>query len=327
MAFRSLTLMLNDRCPLKCAHCSVGYSATHRGSAAIMDKARIEQIIGSLDPSVYTIVILAGGEPTLSPDLVTAALDACTRVGIPSMISTGPFWASTLQAAHRFLDKIPRPSLMSLSFDNYHLEHLSLAHYRNAALVCMVRGIRVALNVSYTSERELEETLERAADIRQYVSSIGKHRIMPKGNARALPALLASAPRIDSAADLDQLPRSCSIGSVVVNQDYTAHMCCWSGDFTTSPLKLEGKAPESVQAMEQHVMFQRMAGKGLLGSLSAEARAEVASAVAGQRFVNECHLCVTLIERGMLEGLVEKQGTAGPVTAAAPADVLLPPSR
>jgi organic radical activating enzyme len=318
--------MLNDRCPLRCAHCSVGYSSTHRGSPAIMDARRIEAIIGSLDPSVYNLVILAGGEPTLSPALVTAAIDACKRVGVPSMISTGPFWASTIQAAHRFLDKIPPPSLMSLSLDKYHLDFLKISHYRNAALVCMVRGIRVVLNVSYESDQDLQETLDRAADLHQYVSCIGKHRVMPKGNARFLPDLLSGCEPIETADDLDKLPRSCSIGSVVVNQDYTTHMCCWSGDLAVSPLKLEGHAPESVHAMEETAIFHRMYGKGLIDGLSETAKADVAAAVAGGRFVNECHLCVTLIERGLLETALAQRGSGGTEAAHArlPLRVLTP---
>ena len=59
---RSVTLLLNDRCPLRCAHCTVGYSEKKSGSDQKLSAGQIELLIGELDAAVYSMVVLAGGE-------------------------------------------------------------------------------------------------------------------------------------------------------------------------------------------------------------------------------------------------------------------------
>ncbi len=296
---RTITFILNDRCPLRCAHCSVGFSDDHLGSGPLMDKAKLERTIASLAPNVYNMVVLAGGEPSLVPDLVTAAVDACRKVKILSAMTTAPFWARTLDGAHRFLGKISHPDFLILSFDKYHLDFITMDHYRHAIDAAREQGIYVALNICYTSSGDREAAYLQIKDIEQHLAGINYARVMPKGNALDLEEFSSESITINTEEDLERLPRSCSAGNAVVNRDFELHACCWSGDIPASPLRFSNDAsvPQEVRSMDAHPIFQRVCGGGIIDGLSPGDKAELLQLVHGKHFVNECHLCITMMQQ------------------------------
>lgn len=303
---RTITLMLNDRCPLRCEHCSVGYSDQNKGSEQAMDVPGIQDLVGGIDPRRYDLVILAGGEPTLRPDLVAAAIGACRKTGVACAVSTGPFWARTELSARRFLDSIPPPTVMLLSFDKYHLAFLSVSHYRHAAIACRLRNIEVVLHISYATDDDLRDMLQLADEMRDCVDVRYRKtsRVVPTGNARNLESVLVGGTTIVTGRDLGRIEPSCRIGCAVVNQDYSVHMCCWSNGVEKSPLRMEPTGASGVQAIDEHPLFTVMQAQGLIAGLSAAARDRLAERVKGETFANECHLCATLMERGLLPGVV-----------------------
>lgn len=296
---RTITFILNDRCPLRCAHCSIGFSEDNLGSGPVMDKAKLQCAIAGLDPNVYNMVVLAGGEPALVPDLVTAAVDACRNVGILSAMTTAPYWARTLDGAHRFLSRISHPDFLILSFDKYHLEFITMDHYGNAVDAARQLGIYLALNICYTSLEDRETSYLRIKDLEQYFTGINYARVMPKGNALDLEEVSAESVSINSAQDLERLPRSCLAGNAVVNRDFELHACCWSGDIPASPLRFSQDASlaHEVRSMETDTIFLRVHSHGIIDSLSSDDKTRLLKLIHGKRFVNECDLCVSMMEQ------------------------------
>ena len=141
---RFLTVLINERCPLKCRHCSIGFSETNKGSGHRVAPEDLVQIIRDVDPKVYDVVLFAGGEPALDPALVRLGIDTCKDAGLGAAMVTAPIWASTQASAKRFLDKVEGLSQLMLSYDYYHLEFLKYSHYENAAREAAARGCRNA---------------------------------------------------------------------------------------------------------------------------------------------------------------------------------------
>ena len=293
---RTVTLILNDRCPLRCAHCSLGYSTSYHGSGQTMQQSTIRRVIASLDRAIYNMVVLAGGEPSLLPHLITTAVQACREANIDSALTTAPVWSYTAEAAERFLNGISQPDFMILSLDVHHLEALKLEHYATAIMAATSRGIYVVLNVCFSSERERVHMHALAAALPR-VTAVRWSRIVPTGNALDLLDDAEEAVILRSVEDLERIPASCTAGNALVNLNTELHACCWSGDVPRSPLRfadvLDTVQPFSTMEGDHH--FQMLRTHGLIGSLDRTLKATLFEKYNGKRFANECHLCKTLM--------------------------------
>ena len=313
---RTLTLLLNDRCPLRCAHCSAGFSTQDRGSNQVMDKETMRRILMSLDPKRYQMVVLAGGEPALVPDLVSAAVDACREAGIWSALSTGPYWANTLATARRFLASISQPDFLILSFDKYHLDFISIDHYINAVTAALELNIHAAVNICYTSAEDRETTYKKTLPFRDKLTGIHFARVMPLKNATHLDSTLAEGVTLDKIEDLKMVPRSCKIGNGQLKRDFEFHACCWSGQIPSSPLMFSRNAarhPGEIGSMDESRIFRRIHGTGIIDVLSNKGQAKLLKLFHGRRFVNECHLCITMLQERVWLDWMELEPYAEPL--------------
>jgi MoaA/NifB/PqqE/SkfB family radical SAM enzyme len=114
---RLVTILINERCPLRCKHCSLGFSESYRGTGYRIQSDDLTHMIESIDPKIYRMVLFAGGEPSLDPDLVKIGIDVCNRVGLNGAMVTAPIWAGSEAAATRFLDKLDGLAYLILSYD------------------------------------------------------------------------------------------------------------------------------------------------------------------------------------------------------------------
>src|SRR5207244_13279539 len=63
--YRTVVINLNNRCPLRCRHCALGFSKEYKGTDSPISPAELEDIISSVDPQVSPTILFAGGEPSL----------------------------------------------------------------------------------------------------------------------------------------------------------------------------------------------------------------------------------------------------------------------
>src|SRR5207253_2894387 len=122
----------NNRCPLRCRHCSVGFSDQYKGNDQRIDADELIDLITAIDPGIYDMVLFAGGEPSLEVALLRIGIAACKTRFLRSAIVTAPIWAVNEEAAKRFVDSVPGLNQIILSYDKYHLEFLKVAHYEMA---------------------------------------------------------------------------------------------------------------------------------------------------------------------------------------------------
>lgn len=297
---RFLTVMINERCPLKCRHCSVGFSETNKGSGFRITPEDLVHIITNVDTSTYQAVLFAGGEPSLDPALVKLGIDTCKAGGLDAAMVTAPIWAGTEASAKRFLDKVEGLSQLMLSYDYYHLEFLKYSHYENAAREAAARGMFVVLHITYSEEEEKQALIDSVASIRSLVY-IDPMRTVPVGNAAEPGRIAMEYVTINSVKDLDALTRRCVLGNTLVDARMDVHGCCWSNLGEASPFSFAGKnqgVGEKLKELEESPVFQAVRSQGFLGSLSPQGRAALVEQVKGQQFCNECHLCIAAMKKG-----------------------------
>lgn len=298
-SIRTLTININKRCPLSCAHCSVGFSDTYRGDAWKMGAEELRGVIAAVDPEVYGLVLFAGGEPSLNPELVRAGVEACRARGVRSAVVTAPVWARDFDTASRFTRLTEGLDVVILSYDRFHLEFLTFEHYRVAAAVSMAAGRTVVFQVAYESERERERMTASLESIRggAHVNSM---RVVAVGNAAA--KRTAKGVLMRTARDLERLPRACLLGNSFVDESLAVHGCCWASAGEESPFTSRagaGGPAATFRRLEESPVFQAVRASGFIGSLGPRGLKRLADAFRGRRFSSECDLCVAAMTPDM----------------------------
>jgi organic radical activating enzyme len=298
---RQVTIIINDRCPLRCKHCSLAYSDSYHGTSYRINAADLISTIEVIDPNLYDMVLLAGGEPSLDPALIKTAVDACQRAGLGSSVVSAPVWAATEVSAKRFLDKIDGIVRLILSYDNYHLEFLKLEHYRIAAQEAAARGIEVTLEIVYSQQAEKQALIESIASFKDSVALIHTMRAVRLGNAALQTNVEMEYVTVNTIEDLGAIPRGCVLGNVLVDRSFGVHGCCWSSTGEASPFSFAGAGKPDQRPfleMEGNRLFQAVREKGFLGSLSLRGKQLLADRVRGQGFVSECDICLHTMKKG-----------------------------
>jgi pyruvate-formate lyase-activating enzyme len=300
---RTVTILLNQRCPFKCRHCSQGFSASYRGGKEPLKPAVLRKIIRAIAASNYKLALLAGGEPSLNPELAALGVRECAKAGLTSAMITAPVWAKSAESAGAFLDKIAGLNLLILSYDQFHLESLSFAHYKNAAAAAFKRDIPVEIATMYLNETDRKRQLASLKPIKRYLASVTALPVVAVGNAAALGTSGRKTVKINSEKDLNKLPATCSAGKVsYVDPKLKLYGCCWSAYGGSSPFDLPPRAGETLAArfarLERIPAFRQLLRKGFLNSLSPRGREYAAAAVKGGEFCTECDLCIALMRQG-----------------------------
>ena len=300
VSMRLVTIFINKRCPLRCRHCSVGFSDSYHGSSFRIKDSELINIIEGIDPTVYKLVVFGGGEPSLDPLLIKVGVDTCKKVGLLSGIVTAPIWASTPARANDFLDKVAGLTDVILSYDYYHLEFLKLAHYEIAVREAHARGLRIGVNITYSEERERDPLIDSLAPMMFGISYLGTTRAVPIGNASDPESIQVQYSTINNLEDLDAIPRGCILGKAYVDENLKVHGCCYSCMGEQSPFtsSAEGKPiAEVFREMENNRVFQAVMKNGFLGALSPAGKQLLLDRVRGQRFSTECDLCVNIMKK------------------------------
>jgi len=297
---RTITLLLNDKCPLRCEHCSLGYSE-RPGTDRILDEEALRTIIGAIDPKDYDMVVLAGGEPSLIPRLITVATEECRSIGIWSALTTAPIWASSIDSARRFVSQFACLDFLILSYDRYHLNFLKADNYDYASEAASSQGIRVAMNVCYASESDMKELQRSISHLSDVLCAVNWQRVIPIGNAKRLSNLQSETITLEVIGDFEKLPRSCEVGNGVIDTQRSLHACCWASGVKDSPLRFAEDVTispkSSFDQLERDVAFKSLRSGGLISRLTEDKKLKVLERLHGREFVNECDFCMTMMSK------------------------------
>jgi len=297
---RFITLKINNRCPLRCRHCSLFESGEPPEHEFLLSEAQLRSQIEAIDPAVYAVVVFVGGEPSLSVNSLRLGIDLCCERKLKSAIVSAPVWASSLSNANRFLDQVHGLNLLHLSFDLYHLEFLKASFYENALEAAAARGLPVAMLVCYANERELDDVNEKLRALRhRFIVSYSQ--VLPLGSGAQLLGQRQPGSTIETMADLLALPRSCRAGNTVMDKHGNVYGCCWAESVNSSPLAMSangGGARTAIQELEASLIFQSVRKHGMINSRTEQQKQVMLEIAKGKYFVNECHLCLEAMAQG-----------------------------
>ncbi|MFE5197973.1 hypothetical protein ACFQ93_30260 [Streptomyces sp. NPDC056601] len=141
---RSVLLFLTDRCPVECAHCSVG---SLRNSPAITDFPLFEKILdGICGLSGVELVGVSGGEPFVERRGLTLATERLRGAGKSLVLYTSGVWART--SVPDWTKKIvSQAGAVFLSTDAYHAKALPDESFVRAARAIRHEGVNLVVQV------------------------------------------------------------------------------------------------------------------------------------------------------------------------------------
>jgi hypothetical protein len=255
--------------------------------------------IGTIDPKLYDMVLLAGGEPSLEIPLIRVAIDACKRSGLLSAIVTAPVWAPKPSAAEHFLDRISGLDILILSYDSYHLEFLEVAHYERAILAAAKRSLLTVLQVCYGEKPEISDLLHQLASLRHFFR-VTTTRTVRIGNAARPGNVARELIAIKRVEDLAQIPRGCTMGNVLIDENHVVHGCCWARSAGRSRFSEPGSSGlrSALDRLESNSTFQAIRARGFLDALTPVGQEALVHLVSGREFGNECDICITAMREG-----------------------------
>ena len=140
-----LSLVTTDGCTARCSHCLMNCTPNKK------NKLSFEQIQKCVDQAkkYYDLksVVFTGGEPTLLGEVLFQAIRYCTLNFLKTKIVTNGHWATNLDRARQFIEKLRNAGLTEISFsvDDYHEPFIPLERIRNAWSACKDVGFQTVV--------------------------------------------------------------------------------------------------------------------------------------------------------------------------------------
>jgi pyruvate-formate lyase-activating enzyme len=299
---KTLSIVVTTRCPLRCAHCGIGiYGEPRDVPLAKLNEDDIREAIRAVHSLGYTLVNFVGGEPFLAMDLLAAGVEECKSLGMKSTVVTAPVWASTKEKAKEALAKLPGLGAILLSYDKYHLEFLEMKHYENAVNAASEQGVELVFNVCKSSDDGKQIVKEQLAPLMDRAMGIQFQQILPVGNPKDFPkSIPLNGVTIKEAADLDKLERTCLIGTAALGLYKDVFACCWAMAIMNAPIRFDrnrsGNFKDDFSRIERDPNVRALMKTGVLNRLTGEKKEKVFERVKNKKFVNECHLCLYLMD-------------------------------
>ncbi|MBS2538972.1 radical SAM protein [Catenulispora sp. NF23] len=138
-------LMLTQRCPLHCAHCST--ASTMAGPQT--DAAALRRLVDSFGPENRPeLVMFTGGEPLLRPGLVTELARAAAARGVRTALLSGMFFARHERVAPHIQEAIRSVDHFSASLDREHEREVPRAEVLRTLATLLDDGMAVSLHLT-----------------------------------------------------------------------------------------------------------------------------------------------------------------------------------
>jgi MoaA/NifB/PqqE/SkfB family radical SAM enzyme len=297
---RTVTININRRCPLRCKHCSVRFSESFKGDDTKINPNDLERIVKSIDNNIYKMILLAGGEPSLDPDLIKLGINGCKEVSLKSGIITAPVWARSRLSAKDFLNKIRGLDVLIISYDFYHLEFLNPKQYEIAVIEANNSRIPVIFHIVYANEREKQELINLITQFKSEISHINAVPVVRFGNASNQSDIEVEFIHVESIETLMKIPRSCVLGNAFIERNFRVHGCCWLMIVDPSPFVFASQGTSirsAFQRLEGDPIFQTIMKKGFIDSLTQCGKEALLKAFKGKSFFNECDLCISFMKK------------------------------
>jgi hypothetical protein len=158
-----MTILTTSACTARCAHCLV------RSGPERSDTLRYDEIAGAVGcahrAGPLTVVVFAGGEPTMLGEDLLDAIAYVNGMGIGTRIVTNASWATDAESALEMVTRLREAGLDEVNFsaDDFHLPFIPLDNVVHAWKACKGMGFRsvvIALSSGPGSKLGPEEMME-----------------------------------------------------------------------------------------------------------------------------------------------------------------------
>lgn len=178
-----LTISLTNKCPLKCSHCGPESGPNEKGE---LEKSLAIKAIEDAFKEGCEIVNISGGEPFVMKGQLLDYLKSIKENFMVSRITTGGFWAKSIEKAKSVLDSMSQYlDELVISVSNSHLQFLSIDNAINAIVASRYFGITPYLSIEKEKDKKLIRILsKRLTDKNITVPFFIEVPIVPFGRAK-----------------------------------------------------------------------------------------------------------------------------------------------
>lgn len=182
--FSCLTIMVTNQCPLQCAHCGPMSGPSQKGALGmdVVERALDEALRRSCQG-----VNFSGGEPFILGQTLVKMVKASSERGLLTRITTGAYWATTLEEGMRRLTPLASAGLNQLfvSTSDAHRVAVPLQNVIEATRAARSLGVEIYLVLGVTKTSDTSSlTLRRAFDDAGVgIPGLIKSPIIPYGRA------------------------------------------------------------------------------------------------------------------------------------------------
>lgn len=194
-AAAGLYIMVTDRCPLSCAHCSTDSSL----AGEHYEPGPLKQLVASFQESPPRerprYIILTGGEPLMRPALCEELARSAKQAGVRTVIATGLFFARSATVPATIMAAAKQADLLMFSLDEFHEREVSRDQVGRAIRQFLETDVDVAAQFV---ARELDDPYVH--DLIAWLRATFDDRV---------PALVAMLGAVGRATTLDLPARKC----------------------------------------------------------------------------------------------------------------------
>ncbi len=184
MIYNAITLLLTNKCNMKCPHCCIECSPEND---SVLNDELLEKVILDLKENTkINMISISGGEAFLYLDKVKRAICLIKQVGKSSAVYTNGFWCTEYAETYDTMLELKNCGLTMLltSIDSYHQQSISIENIKNLLNVCNELDIPVKLHVSTTfSNSSHNDELISKLGLSKLSASITQSAVFPVGRA------------------------------------------------------------------------------------------------------------------------------------------------
>jgi MoaA/NifB/PqqE/SkfB family radical SAM enzyme len=291
LAPRVLGILLTSKCNIACRHCC---NHSHPTETRTLDLAALERLIDEATAiASITDIGFSGGEPLIKPDVLLPGIKYAASRGYQVSVTTNGFWGRST-GAPSMLQKLRDAGLSTLwiSTSKFHREFVALETFAAAVRAGLAAGLEVNVNVVASGDcgRDSVRTVLGTDSDRVRMTVMP---CLPVG--RGADALLPGEWEQAEPEPLGNCRHHFS--KLAVDLDGGVWPCCSPGGFT-EPLRLgsrRGGPLGSIVAQGRRnplmAVLEEVGPAFFLPFL----RASKAADELPERFVDQCHLCHSML--------------------------------
>lgn len=181
----TLSISITNECPLQCKHCIVDANSRKHGFVPEVIPSFMNRLKTYKNLANLKSISVTGGEPFCKKQILKSFSDFCHETNLRLNVITSAYWARDINATELELNRYPNIDHVTLSTDDYHLEHVPFSNIANAIKCCKNMQIGVSLKITGHTQETLSHHPQLSAllDLVDVRTDIIYQNTIPLGRA------------------------------------------------------------------------------------------------------------------------------------------------